>query len=345
MLKTAYALGWPVNTVATKVALSPRCNEPCQGSQVVTRAMSQTASSTVKRGNPVRQPRKENVAGSFYVDHTCIDCDTCRWMDPDTYGRVGDMSAVEHQPETPEQLERAMQALLTCPTFSIHAREQASHREAVLATMPMPVAGCPDVYHCGFSSKDSFGSTAYLIVRSAGNILVDSPRFDRHLLKQIQKLGGAKYHFLTHQDDVAGHDRWHEALATERIIHSTETNSSQGTDEVEVQLEGQGPWQLPGGSQDVELIHTPGHTDGSVVLLFKPGQVLFSGDHFGVSRRAGGKLAVMTTYSSDPRLQARSVEKLQDLDFLHVLPGHGRRAHFKDAEDRKQQIQLCLSRA
>lgn len=52
--------------------------------------------------------------------------------------------------------------------------------------MPMPVAGCPDVYHCGFSSKDSFGSTAYLIVRSAGNILVDSPRFDRHLLKQIQ---------------------------------------------------------------------------------------------------------------------------------------------------------------
>lgn len=50
------------------------------------------------------------------------------------------------------------------------------------------------------------------------------------------------------------------------------------------------------------------------------------------------------TYSSDPRLQAKSVEKLQDLDFLHVLPGHGRRAHFKDAEDRKQQIQLCLSR-
>lgn len=70
--------------------------------------------------------------------------------------------------------------------FSIHARQQASHREAVAATMPMPVAGCPDVYHCGFSSKDSFGSAAYLIVRSNGNILVDSPRFDRQLLKQIQ---------------------------------------------------------------------------------------------------------------------------------------------------------------
>ena len=50
------------------------------------------------------------------------------------------------------------------------------------------------------------------------------------------------------------------------------------------------------------------------------------------------------TYSSNPSLQAKSVQKLQDLDFLHVLPGHGRRAHFKDAEDRKQQIQLSLSR-
>ena len=52
--------------------------------------------------------------------------------------------------------------------------------------MPMPVDGCPDVYHCGFSSQDSFGSAAYLIVRSDGNILVDSPRFDRQLLTQIQ---------------------------------------------------------------------------------------------------------------------------------------------------------------
>ena len=52
--------------------------------------------------------------------------------------------------------------------------------------MPIPVLECPDVYHCGFSSKDSFGSTAYLIVRSSGNVMVDSPRFDRQLLKQIQ---------------------------------------------------------------------------------------------------------------------------------------------------------------
>ena len=51
---------------------------------------------------------------------------------------------------------------------------------------------------------------------------------NKHVCQQA--LGGAKYHFLTHQDDVAGHDKWHEALGTERLIHSTETNTSQGTE-------------------------------------------------------------------------------------------------------------------
>ena len=52
---------------------------------------------------------------------------------------------------------------------------------------------------------------------------------------------------------------------------------------VEVKLEGEGPWTLPDGSTDVELIHTPGHTTGHVVLLYKPERTLFSGDHWGYS--------------------------------------------------------------
>lgn len=46
----------------------------------------------------------------------------------------------------------------------------------------------------------------------------------------MQEMGGAKYHFMTHQDDVAGHDQWHTALNTERIIHHTEANASQHTE-------------------------------------------------------------------------------------------------------------------
>ena len=40
--------------------------------------------------------------------------------------------------------------------------------------------------------------------------------------------------------------------------------------------------------------------------------------------------------------QVKSVEKLLQHDWLHVLPGHGRPAHFASVEERTQQVQLLL---
>ena len=70
----------------------------------------------------VRSPRPENVSGDFFVDHTCIDCDTCRWMAPEVFSRMGDMSAVHHQPEGKEERFRGLQVrepLLLKPVGSI----------------------------------------------------------------------------------------------------------------------------------------------------------------------------------------------------------------------------------
>jgi glyoxylase-like metal-dependent hydrolase (beta-lactamase superfamily II) len=57
-------------------------------------------------------------------------------------------------------------------------------------------------------------------------------------------------------------------------------------------LEGEGPWQLPGGSGDVEIIHTPGHTRGHLVLLYKgeggeQGGACFTGDHLAFGSTGG----------------------------------------------------------
>lgn len=43
-------------------------------------------------------------------------------------------------------------------------------------------------------------------------------------------MGGAKYIFLTHRDDVAEHAKWAKALSAERILHTKETNPDQGTE-------------------------------------------------------------------------------------------------------------------
>lgn len=70
-------------------------------------------------GTSQRSPRPENVKGDFFVDHTCIDCDTCRWIAPDVFKRVGDQTAVVAQPQSEEEKVLSMQALLSCPTCAL----------------------------------------------------------------------------------------------------------------------------------------------------------------------------------------------------------------------------------
>ena len=62
-----------------------------------------------------------NVAGKYYVDSSCIDCDLCRTTAPDLFGRDDEsaMSYVKKQPETAEELALVEQAVADCATNSI----------------------------------------------------------------------------------------------------------------------------------------------------------------------------------------------------------------------------------
>jgi hypothetical protein len=66
--------------------------------------------------------------------------------------------------------------------------------------MPIPVEGCPGIYHCGYHSENSFGATSYLLVRGngLGNIMMDCPRFNPKLAKNIEALGGVEHIVLSH---------------------------------------------------------------------------------------------------------------------------------------------------
>src|SRR4029079_6210512 len=90
-----------------------------------------------------------NVSGDFFVDSTCIDCDLCRQIAPDTFSDIGDQSIVYHQPETEEQEFAALQALVTCPTASIGT---ISNRSAKAAVGAYPELVEENVYFCGFAA-------------------------------------------------------------------------------------------------------------------------------------------------------------------------------------------------
>jgi ferredoxin len=62
-----------------------------------------------------------NVAGRFYVDFQCIDCDLCRQTAPANFRRSDSegYSFVFRQPETTEEAELCAEALDECPVEAI----------------------------------------------------------------------------------------------------------------------------------------------------------------------------------------------------------------------------------
>ncbi|HEY9639272.1 MAG TPA: MBL fold metallo-hydrolase [Coleofasciculaceae cyanobacterium] len=280
------------------------------------------------------QRRSENVPGDLYVDLTCIDCDTCRWMAPEVFSAMGDQSAVYHQPATEVERLHALQALLSCPTASIGTVDKPRDIKQVQESFPIVVAD--PVYHCGYHAENSYGAASYLILREAGNVLVDSPRFTPPLTKRLEELGGIRYLYLTHRDDVADHQKFHQHFGCDRILHSADVTSS--TREVEIQLSGSDPVQL---APDLLIVPVPGHTKGHTVLLYA-NQFLFTGDHLSWSAKLNHLFAFRRACWYSWTELTQSMRKLANYSFEWVLPGHGRRYH-ADRDTMHQQMQQCLT--
>ena len=265
----------------------------------------------------------ENVAGDFFVDSTCIDCDACRQIAPTVFHDVGQQSAVHHQPENDEELLLAQKALLSCPTSSIGSLTRHDMARA-LAVYPERIDD--DVHVCGFTSESSFGAFSYFIRRESGNVLIDSPRFVGPLVKNIEAMGGVRRMLLTHQDDVADHRKFHERFGCERVLHRDDVHSH--TRGIELQPEGEEPIEI---EPDLVMIPTPGHTKGHAVYLYRE-KYLFTGDHLAWSERRGHLYAFRSACWYSWSEQIRSMQRLLDYRFERVLPGHGRPAALPAAE-------------
>jgi len=269
----------------------------------------------------------ENASGDFFVDDACIDCETCRHIAPSLFARSAraGMSVVARQPQSDAERLRAKMALVACPTSAIGSLSQADVREAVEA-FPEPIEG--GVHYCGFAAEGSYGASSYLIVRPEGNVLVDSPRAAAPLMDRIERLGGVAFMFLSHRDDVADHAKYAQRFGCTRILAAADREA--GTSDVERFVEGDEPVAL---ARDLLAIPVPGHTRGSLALLYA-GRYLFTGDHLWGSDRGDALGASRSVCWYSWAEQTRSLERLLAFDFEWVLPGHGARFHATSAGTR-----------
>jgi glyoxylase-like metal-dependent hydrolase (beta-lactamase superfamily II)/ferredoxin len=275
----------------------------------------------------------DNVAGEFFVDSTCIDCDVCRQLAPAIFGDAGGCSFVRLQPRTEDERRQATRALLCCPTGSI-GTVGTNLSKAVRKDFPLRIE--QEVYFCGFTSPASFGGSSYFVEHPGGNWLIDSPKFLPLLVDAFERMGGIRYIFLTHRDDVAEAHRYARRFRAERIIHRYELSAQP---DAEIVIDGNSTVQF---SRDFLIVPTFGHTRGHCVLLYR-NRFLFTGDHLWWDR-VGKALAASEDYCwYSWKLQIESMARLQNVEFEWVLPGHGESVKFPPKE-MQEQLQTLLTR-
>ncbi len=272
----------------------------------------------------------ENVAGDFYVDTTCINCDTCRQIAPALFDEVRDYAYVYRQPRNILERRLAIHALLACPTGAIGSRQKEAISE-VISDFPLLVEN--DVFYCGFTSPKSFGGSSYFVQYAEGNWLIDSPRYLPRLVKAFDALGGIRYIFLTHQDDVAEAHRYAARFGSERIIHKADLAAQP---EAEIVLNGNTEIEI---IPNFIVIPTPGHTRGHCVLLYK-NRFLFTGDHLSYHRKAKRLDAFRRYCWYSWSEQIESMKRLLYHSFEWILPGHGQRIQLPPAVMHENLTQL-----
>jgi len=156
-----------------------------------------------------RKSVPENVPGDFFVDTTCIDCDTCRQIAPEVFAEGRGTAFVHRQPSSAAARRNAVRALLACPTGSIGDRAD-DDRKSVMADFPLLVE--EPVYYCGFNSPKSFGGNSYFIEHPEGNWLADSPKFLPQLGSSIgpssHRCEGPKSCSTGRNQSVSARDLW-----------------------------------------------------------------------------------------------------------------------------------------
>ncbi|MBW3619320.1 MAG: MBL fold metallo-hydrolase [Actinobacteria bacterium] len=273
-----------------------------------------------------------NVAGPWFVDRRCIDCDATRQVAPDLFTRVDRQSVVTRQPTTPAEEERMWRAALACPTKSVR-RDPPQPRPPGL----YPHEFADGVAYCGYNSPDSYGANSFLVRRPAGNVLVDSPRFVRPLVDHVAAHGGLAHVLLTHRDDVADAERWAQRFGARVWIHRADADAAPFATDV---VDGDEPVEV---QPELVLVPCPGHTRGSVLFLLED-RFLFTGDSLYWSR-THEDLAVhvrQTWYSLDVQL-ASLARVAEEHRFSAVLAGHGSR-HETTREDMHDRLVALVDR-
>ena len=171
-----------------------------------------------------------------------------------------------------------------------------------------------------------FGTNAYIVMcqRTRDSVLIDTPADASKIMDRL-KGTNPKYILLTHNhmDHLGALAELHSKLKVPLAAHALDAGNLPSPPEM---LLSDGD-TVPFGNIKLKVIHTPGHTPGS--LCFKAGLYLISGDT--IFPGGPGK----TGSPADFRQIIKSItEKIFVLpDYTQIFPGHGDSTILKKEKD------------
>ena len=170
------------------------------------------------------------------------------------------------------------------------------------------------------------GTNCYILEDGKKAAVIDPGDEADRILAQLNQLDvQVEYILLTHghYDHTTGVPELHKALPGAKIyIHQADANGAGSrlfplagqVDDLLLYDEGDA---LPLGSLTIEVLHTPGHSPGSVTLkagdVLFTGDTLFAGDCGRTDLRGGSWEEILVSLGRLGKLEGN----------FHVLPGHG----------------------
>lgn len=176
------------------------------------------------------------------------------------------------------------------------------------------------------------------IVEKGGEYLIVDPGDNSTYLDEIVKSKNVKYILLTHghYDHIAGVKRLSEMCKAKIVIHKEDAQmlydekKSRYADffmddqpKAKADIETSDGDVLSFAGADIKVMHTPGHTHGSVVYIFEDDNTLFSGDT--LFKLSAGRTDLCDGDQFDnARQELKSLKKIAKLEGDYtVYPGHG----------------------
>jgi glyoxylase-like metal-dependent hydrolase (beta-lactamase superfamily II) len=168
-------------------------------------------------------------------------------------------------------------------------------------------------------NRDTLGGTAYFIVTSWGNIIIDAPAWHDLHRQFVAERGGAKWTIVTHRGAIGKTNTIAKELGCEVIVQEREAYL---LPELKVTTFG----DRLDLNDSIQLIWTPGHSPGSACVYYNDaGGVLFTGRHL-LPNHLGAAVPLRTSKTFHWQRQLQSAERLWEifpdrLPLAHICPG------------------------